>query len=81
MSANKKLSVAHKGDFNRTNYTLKKRHYITPHSASVKQKEIPTYPTFFSGGMSQEPDILFYLALLKLNFMFLTVVFRINHPL
>ena len=59
-TVHKKLSVAHTGYFNHTNHTLKKRHYITPHSASVKQKKsLPTLP-IYEGGISQEPDILLF---------------------
>jgi len=39
-TVHKKLSVAHTGDFNHINYTLKQCFYFNPHSASVKKKKI-----------------------------------------
>jgi len=57
ITVHKKHSVAHTRDFNHTYYTLKKRHCITPYSASVAKTKC-YLPNLFLGN-----DILFYLAL------------------
>jgi len=61
-TVHKELSVAHTGDFNHTNFTLKYRHYITPLSALIKQKSLSTLPIFWD--VSQEPDIFFLFGLI-----------------
>ena len=60
-TVHKKLSVAQTGDLNHTNYTLKSRHYITPHSALVKKKSLPTLSSLLNHVTGSRHT--FYLAL------------------
>jgi len=65
-TVHKKLSVAHTGDFNHTNYNYIEITSLYHPSTSIskkkqkrKEKRNPYLPYLFFSGMSQETDILF----------------------